>query len=132
MRLPKAKATPAALEALVSGPISEDVVTIPEHPTHPFDADVTELVSWIHPVSTLDEAKKDKISFGFKQFKQAIIDSHEIDGGLCAGWGEIEFEHNRRKMPPFHRFYRLEERRRPPRMQIHTRVHGELPLVDGE
>lgn len=93
MASPEGKQARADLEALAAGPIYEDVLTIREHPTHPFDAEVVELVSWFHPVSTIDYAKQVQVGYGFDRFKQAILDSPEIDGGLCAGWGEFEFEH---------------------------------------
>ncbi|KAK3320220.1 hypothetical protein B0T19DRAFT_434099 [Cercophora scortea] len=84
-----------------SAPIQEDFVIF----TNPIDATLTaqvvELVSWIHPTTSLTEAKKKAREDGFAHFQTAIsAAAPQSDGGLVAGWGQVEFEH---KGVPSHR-----------------------------
>ncbi|KAM4061127.1 hypothetical protein HRG_009992 [Hirsutella rhossiliensis] len=82
------------IKALAAGPVYEDVVLFSEDPASVLGAEVVELVSWIHPTANMDDDRKNKVKHGFSKFQKAIsTHSPEADGGLVAGWGQVEFDH---------------------------------------
>jgi hypothetical protein len=49
-------------------------------------------VSWIHPTVNVTEEKKKAVYDGFLHFREAVSPLPEPDGGMVAGWGQMDFE----------------------------------------
>lgn len=82
------------IKSIATGPLYEDIVLFSEAADDALGANVVELVSRIHPTSQIDKEKMKKVEYGFSKFQQAISsEAPEADGGLVAGWGQVEFDH---------------------------------------
>ncbi|KAK3690190.1 hypothetical protein B0T22DRAFT_463142 [Podospora appendiculata] len=82
------------LVSIASAPIHADFVVFTGSVDVTLAAHAVELVSWIHPAANLTEAKEKAVEEGFAHFQTAIsAEAPQSDGGLVAGWGQVEFEH---------------------------------------
>lgn len=87
-------AVQANMQAMASGPVYHDVVVFTEDVEPTLAAEAVELVSWIHPSSSIDQKKMSDVEQGFKIFQKAIsTQAPESDKGLVGGWGQ-EFDYN--------------------------------------
>ncbi|KAJ5611611.1 hypothetical protein N7528_008716 [Penicillium herquei] len=79
------------IKSLANGPLYEDILLLPELVNEILEADVVEIVSWVHPTSQMEE-KKEMLEDGFLKFQEAIDNEDSgVHTGLVAGWGQIEF-----------------------------------------
>lgn len=79
---------------LATGPVYEDIVLFSEDVMPSLGATAVELVSWFHPVTKIDNKKKEQAWHGFEEFRKAIQDTPQAEGGLVAGWGEIPLQND--------------------------------------
>lgn len=82
------------IKSIATGPLYEDILLFSEAADGTLSANAVEIVSRIHPTSQIDKDKMEKVEYGFSKFQEAISnEAPQAEGGLVAGWGQVEFDH---------------------------------------